>query len=93
MRELRDRKRKNELTEEQFKEQSKEIRDDKDGQVVVIKPTSEATYKNLIDALDEMAISSIAKYAVVDMQEGDQFLLENLKTQGAYGANAAPPKN
>lgn len=80
------------ISEEAFKEQSKEIKDDKDGQVVVIKPTSEASYKNLVDALDEMAICSIAKYAIVDMAEGDQFLLENLKTKGAYGASAAPPK-
>lgn len=91
MKELRQKKQKKELTQEQFNEQSKEIKDDKDGQVIVIKPTSEANYKNLIDALDEMAICSIAKYAIVDMTEGDQFLLENLKTQGAYGASAAPP--
>lgn len=92
MKELREKKQKRQLNEDQFREQSKEIKDDKDGQVVVIKPTSEATYKNLVDALDEMAICSIAKYAIVDMAEGDQFLLENLKTKGAYGANAAPPK-
>ena len=71
---------------------TKEIKEDKDGQVVVIKPTSEASYKNLVDALDEMAICSIAKYAIVDMAEGDQYLLENFKTKGAYGASAAPPK-
>lgn len=81
------------MTEEEFKTRSKEIKDDKEGQVVVIKPTSESNYKNLVDALDEMQICSIAKYAIVDMTEGDQFLLENLKSQGAYGANAAPPKN
>lgn len=94
MRELRQEKQENKkMTEEEFKTRSKDIKDDKDGQVVVIKPTSEASYKNLVDALDEMAICSIAKYAIVDMAEGDQFLLENLKTQGAYGANAAPPTN
>lgn len=81
------------MTEEEFKTRSKDIKDDKDGQVVVIKPTSESNYKNLVDALDEMQICSIAKYAIVDMTEGDQFLLENLKSQGAYGANAAPPTN
>lgn len=92
MRDLRKEKADKKLSDEAFKEQSKEIKDDKDGQVVVIKPTSEASYKNLVDALDEMAICSIAKYAIVDMAEGDQFLLENLKTKGAYGASAAPPK-
>lgn len=92
MKDLRKERADKKISEEAFKEQSKEIKDDKDGQVVVIKPTSEASYKNLVDALDEMAICSIAKYAIVDMAEGDQFLLENLKTNGAYGASAAPPK-
>lgn len=80
------------MSDEEFKTRAKEIKSDKNGQVVVIKPTSEATYKNLVDALDEMQITSIDKYAVVDMTEGDQYLLENLKTQGAYGAKAAAPK-
>lgn len=80
------------MKEEVFAERAREIKGNKDGQVVVIKPTSEANYANLVDALDEMQICSIDKYAIVDMTEGDQFLLENLKTKGAYGAQAAPPK-
>ncbi|SBV95277.1 biopolymer transporter ExbD [uncultured Dysgonomonas sp.] len=80
------------MSDEEFQARSKEIKGDKDGQVVVIKPTADANYANLVDALDEMQICSIDKYAIVDMTEGDQFLLENLKTKGAYGAQAAPPK-
>lgn len=80
------------MTEEEFQARSKEIKGDKDGQVVVIKPTGDAKYKNLVDALDEMQICSIDKYAIVDMAEGDQFLLENFKSKGTYGAQAAPPK-
>ncbi|GAB6120755.1 ExbD/TolR family protein [Dysgonomonas termitidis] len=80
------------MSDEEFQTRSKEIKGDKDGQVVVIKPTADANYANLVDALDEMQICSIDKYAIVDMTEGDQFLLENLKTKGAYGAQAAPPK-
>ena len=80
------------MSDEEFRERSKDIKGDKDGQVVVIKPTSEATYRNLVDALDEMQICSIDKYAIVDMADGDQYLLENLKTKGAYGAASAPPK-
>ncbi len=79
------------MPDEEFKSRLKEIKGDKDGQVVVIKPTSEATYKNLVDALDEMQICSIDKYAIVDMTEGDQFLVENLKSKGAYGAGATAP--
>jgi biopolymer transport protein ExbD len=35
--------------------------------VVVIKPGDLATYKNTVDILDEMAISDIARYAMVDL--------------------------
>lgn len=34
--------------------------------VVLIKPRSGATYKNIIDVLDEMLINGISKYAVVE---------------------------
>ncbi|GAA4411792.1 biopolymer transporter ExbD [Nibrella viscosa] len=34
--------------------------------VVVIKPTKEATYRNTVDALDEMAITKTKRYALVD---------------------------
>lgn len=87
MRELKiDRAKKN-ITEEQFKEQSGEIKNAKDGQVVVIKPTDGASYKNLVDVLDEMQICSIGKYAVVEMADGDNFLVENFKTKGALSAS------
>lgn len=79
------------FTPDQFKEAAKEIRGDKEGQVVVIKPTSEATYENLIDALDEMAICSVGRYAVVDMTDGDQFMLDNYEQKGAL-SDQAPKK-
>ena len=34
--------------------------------VVVIKPTDDATYKNTVDMLDEMTISDVRRYAMVD---------------------------
>lgn len=34
------------------------------------------TYKNIIDVLDEMAICNIGVYAIVDIQEGDEFLVK-----------------
>ena len=90
--EKNDKTRRPRMSDEEFNEKAKEIRNAKDGQIVVIKPTSESTYANMVDALDEMQICSIGKYAVVDMADGDQFVLENYKTKGAYGAQAAPPK-
>ena len=35
--------------------------------VIVIKPSAECTYKNVIDILDEMAINVVKKYALVDI--------------------------
>lgn len=35
--------------------------------VVVIKPNEEATYKNTIDILDEMAINDVKRFAMVDL--------------------------
>lgn len=71
-----------------FEARAKEIRSDKDGQVVVIKPTEQSTYKNLVDALDEMAICSVGRYAIVDMTDGDNFMLENYAQKGALSAEA-----
>jgi len=88
MKVLRDDKQKKKITEEQFAEKSKEIRGAKDGLVVIIKPTDASTYKNLVDVLDEMQICSVGKYAIVDMEDGDLFLIQNLLEQGALTQSA-----
>jgi hypothetical protein len=81
----------NRMTEEEFRERSKEIKGDVDALTVIIKPMETSNYKNLVDALDEMQICSVGKYAIVDVTEGDLFLVENYRTQGAFGdANLAP---
>ncbi|MDR0415265.1 MAG: biopolymer transporter ExbD [Prevotellaceae bacterium] len=81
-----------EINEADFKEMSDKIKNDPDGQVVVIKPTDESTYRNLVDALDEMQICSIGKYAIVEMSEGDTFLLQNYLTKGVYGSEREIPR-
>ena len=75
------------ITEDQFKEQAAEIKKDKAAPVVMIKGTDASSYKNLIDALDEMQICNISKYAIVDISEGDEFLLENLAKAGELTKN------
>ncbi|HOU69071.1 MAG TPA: biopolymer transporter ExbD [Paludibacteraceae bacterium] len=70
------------LTDEEFATRSTEIKKDKSAPVVIIKATDKANYKNLIDALDEMQICSISKYAVVDITEADEFLLQNWEAKG-----------
>lgn len=88
MRELKIKRAKKQITEEEFKQQANDLKGAKDGQVVVIKPTDGASYKNLVDVLDEMQICVIGKYAIVDMADGDNFLVENYKTKGSLSANA-----
>lgn len=93
MTQLRIDRAKKKISEEVFKEKSEEIKKDESAQIVIIKPTDAATYKNLVDALDEMAICSVSRYAVVDMADADNYLVENLKTKGALSAQAPAPKN
>jgi biopolymer transport protein ExbD len=44
--------------------------------VVIIKPSDEATYRNVVDILDEMNICNIKRYALVDITPVD---LEQIK--------------
>ena len=46
--------------------------DPKKGLIVIIKPTKKSTYRNLVDILDEMAITKIATYAVVNEYSADE---------------------
>ena len=48
--------------------------------VVVIKPGELATYKNTVDILDEMTITNIKRYAMVDLFEAEKTLIG--KTEG-----------
>lgn len=71
-----------EISDEEFNERVRELKKDKKGQVVLIKPTDESTYENLVDALDEMQITSIGIYTLADMTEADEFMVKNYLTQG-----------
>ena len=82
VRELKQKKANLELNEEEYKKQVAEVKSGKDTPTVIIKATDKSTYKNLIDALDEMQICSIGKYVIVDITEGDQFLIDNFSSRG-----------
>ena len=71
------------ITEEEYTDKVSEIKSGKDTPTVIIKATDDASYKNLIDALDEMQICNIGKYVIADMAEGDDFLIENYLSTGA----------
>lgn len=92
MKALREEQRKTKMKDADFKERASKIRNSKESEIIVIKPTPDSNYENLVTALDEMQICSIGRYAIVDLAEGDQFLIDNLNSKGQLGAQAAPPK-
>ena len=47
-----------------------------DDLMVVIKPGEESTYKDVVNALDEMTINDIKRYALVDISEVETQLLK-----------------
>lgn len=55
------------------------------GIIVIIKPSKKSNYKNLVDVLDEMAISKIDRYAIVDIAPEEVQELE-----GAAAETPAP---
>lgn len=50
--------------------------DKEKGLVVIIKPSDKSTYRNLVDILDEMAITKVPTYAIVDITAEEIELLE-----------------
>ena len=44
---------------------------------VIIKPTKESTYKNLVDALDEMAITKVRYYVILDVSKVEEEFIKN----------------
>ncbi|MBD8347989.1 ExbD/TolR family protein [Dysgonomonas sp. HGC4] len=77
VKDLKDKRYKKEISEEQFKDQLSELKKSRESITVIVKPTSSSTYNNLVKTLDEMQICSVAKYAIVDVEKGDNYLIEN----------------
>jgi hypothetical protein len=69
-----------EITDEFFYEESARIqaealRELRIAPTIIIKPTELASYRNMVDALDEMLITNIGSYAIVELEDGDRYLL------------------
>jgi len=63
---------------------------DDTGPIILIKADAKAKYKNLVDIIDEMAITSIARYAIVDINYIEQKMLDDTR---ATNASSAPTSN
>ncbi|NCI47442.1 ExbD/TolR family protein [Sediminibacterium soli] len=55
--------------------------------VVVIKPSDDCTYKNVVDILDEMAINILKRYALVDISDSEAQLVKISDQSAAAGQN------
>jgi len=65
------------MNEEIFQKKLSEIKANKNAPVVRIMATDDSNYKNLVDALDEMNICSISRYAIVDIDAPDLLLIKD----------------
>ena len=52
---------------------------EKEGLVVLIKPDDKSKYRNLVDILDEMLVTNVARYAIVDLSDSEKELIINAK--------------
>jgi len=78
--ELKQKKLHLEITDQEYNEQSEEIKKDKASPIVIIKPSNLSNYKNLIDVLDEMHICGISKYAIVDITDDELEFIQDVKS-------------
>jgi biopolymer transport protein ExbD len=63
------------------KQKQLQLTDKKDGRnglVFLIKPTSKASYKNVVDALDETIINDVKKYMVLDASAEEKLQLQKM---------------
>jgi biopolymer transport protein ExbD len=77
------------MTQVEFKKEESEIKGGKGTPVVIIKAADKATYKNLIDALDEMSICNIGKYVIDKMSPAETFLMRNYRMKGQLSQGSA----
>ncbi|MDE6629716.1 MAG: biopolymer transporter ExbD [Muribaculaceae bacterium] len=73
------------ITEEQFQEAAKKIRnsDDYERPVVIIKPLPGASWESVISALDEMQINQISRYQLGTLSDVDEAMVGDYKIKHA----------
>lgn len=73
------------ITEEQFQEAAKKIRnsDQYERPVVIIKPMPDASWESVISALDEMQINQISRYQLGSLTDVDEAMVGDYKIKHA----------
>ncbi|MBN2481624.1 MAG: biopolymer transporter ExbD [Bacteroidales bacterium] len=60
--------------------------DDNVGPIILIKATEGVRYKNMVDIVDEMAITNIARYSIVDLNSVEQIMVRRFFAAESSGA-------
>jgi biopolymer transport protein ExbD len=70
------------ITEDEFIEKKKVFHEENkmSSLIVLLKPDKLSTYKNIVDALDEMAICNIGSYALLESNELENQMIANANT-------------
>lgn len=76
---LEERYKKKEIVDTTYKRLALKEKGDKDALTVLIKADDKAVYKNIIDAIDELNICNVGKYAIVDMGQAELDILNAVK--------------
>ncbi|KGN83135.1 biopolymer transporter ExbD [Porphyromonadaceae bacterium COT-184 OH4590] len=93
--ELKEKRSKGTISEQFFTEKVTEIQTEANKNLkiapnVLIKPTDNSSYKNMVDALDEMLVCNIGFYQIGELTDGDRYLLylKSNKTKPDYLTDA-----
>lgn len=63
-------------------DESRKFPDGRKGLILLIKPARNASYKNIVDALDEVIINDVKKYAIVEPETEELKFLEQRESSG-----------
>lgn len=65
------------IADSSYQRQLAELKSGKGTPTVVIKPLDNSTYNNMVNALDEMLIANVGKYAITPVEGADKTMLKN----------------
>lgn len=74
------------------KRRKRMMTDDVKGPFVLIKAGDDVKYRDIVDILDEMAITNIARYAIVDMNSVEKKMVADFMASQSSGSGAASNK-
>lgn len=73
---IEDRLKKKEIADTTYKRMARDEKSKKEALTVLLKADDKATYKNMIDLIDELNITQVGKYAVVDLMPAELELIK-----------------